>query len=112
MKTLRRAQDFIKARRNGTNSPEVIHTNIDEDIDISVCIDILGTIGESGMKLIRGIGELLRNNTGEKSSASLLMQRMRERSCSFRHDTGGREEVMRSSFHICVNLTVILYVIV
>ena len=40
------------------------------------CIETLGTIGESGMKLIRRIGELLQNVTGEKRSTSFLLQRL------------------------------------
>lgn len=43
---------------------------------VPVCIETLGTIGESGLKLIQRIGELLKNVTGEKRATSFLLQRL------------------------------------
>ncbi|XP_037034393.1 uncharacterized protein LOC119073191 [Bradysia coprophila] len=43
---------------------------------VPICIETLGTIGERGLKLIRRIGELLQNVTGEKRSTSFLIQRL------------------------------------
>ena len=43
---------------------------------VPICIETLGSIGEDGLKLIKRIGELMQNVTGEKRSTSFLLQRI------------------------------------
>ena len=43
---------------------------------VPVCVETLGTWGEEGLKLIKRIGELMQNVTGEKRSTSFLIQRI------------------------------------
>lgn len=44
---------------------------------VSMWIETLRTVGDSGLRLIRHISELLQNVTGEKRCTSLVMQRLR-----------------------------------
>lgn len=43
---------------------------------VPICVETLGTFGEDGLKLVKRIGELMRNVTGEKRSTSFLIQRI------------------------------------
>ena len=43
---------------------------------VPICVETLGTFGEDGLKLVKRIGELLQNVTGEKRSTSFFIQRI------------------------------------
>jgi len=54
-----------------------LYQNLEQNFHIvPVCIETLSTFGESALKLIRRIGELMQNITGEKRSTSFLIQRL------------------------------------
>jgi len=54
-----------------------LYSNLETNFHfVPVCVETLGTWGEEGLKLIKRIGELMKNVTGEKRSTSFLIQRI------------------------------------